>query len=160
MPLAPTHLRDESGRAVFTRRPDLYAIRQDAGVPVRGDARALIPDEDGAVFVIYPDGDGAHALPGAGPVYEAGAGGPLAVPTGRVFVRLAEGHGVEEARTAFAGAGFRIERIVSHAPHAAWLRPDAGGAIAALPALDTLRQLPDVVHVEPQMLLERRAKHT
>ena len=82
------------------------------------------------------------------------------MPTGRVFVRLAEGHDAGEHRAAFAGAGFRVERAVAHAPHAAWLRPDSGGASVALSALDAIRRLPDVVHVEPQMLLERRAKHT
>jgi hypothetical protein len=156
---APRQLRDPSGRIVFAERADLWAVRQDTGDPVEPGALAVVPDEAGAVFVVYERRRAAMGR-GAGPVYEAGAGGPLAVPTGRIFVRLAEGRRATEARAAFTGAGFVIERTLPYAPHAAWLRPDGSGIAAALTALAALRRLPDVVHVEPQMLLERTAKHT
>lgn len=154
MPEYPARVHGGSGGAVFERRLDLYCVRQPTGAACAG-AVAVI--RDGAdVFAVYSGAPRANTAQGeVGPVYSAGPGGPVAVPTGRVFVRLAEGIGAEQRRDAFAAAGFRIEQTVSYAPNAAWLRPATGGVAQALSGVPALSNLPDVVHVEPQWLLER-----
>ncbi len=116
MPTYPTHLRSGTGAALFERRPNLYSRRH--GSP--GDASGavdVIGDEAKSVFAIYEGAPRAGKdADEAGPVYSAGAGGPLAVPTGRVFVRLAEQARAEDRRAQFEAAGFDIERSPSYAP--------------------------------------------
>jgi hypothetical protein len=154
----PKSLRAGSGAAVFERRPDLYAVRQPVDEP-SADAIAVIPDDARSTFAVYRgDPPSTRAAQDVGPVYAAAPGGPLAVPTGRVFVRLAHGVRPEERRQEFEAAGFEIDRTLSYAPNAAWLRPVSGEISRALPGLATLDGVPDVVHVEPQMLLERALK--
>ena len=151
----PTHVRSGTGNAVFERRPDLYSVRQPA-TAAEADAVAVISDDARIRFAVYkgaPPND--RSGEDVGPVYSAGPGGPLAVPTGRVFVRLAQGVRPEHRREQFEAAGFHIEQTLSYAPNAAWLRPATGGVAQALPGLAALGRLPDVVHVELQLLFER-----
>jgi hypothetical protein len=88
-----------------------------------------------------------------GPVYRR-SGGSLAVPTGRVFVRLGEGESVRTRTSELEAAGFQVEEVPSYAPHAAWVRPASGRIADALGSLDRLRRLPGVEHVEPQLVGE------
>lgn len=76
---------------------------------------------------------------------------PAPVTTGLLFVRFREGIRAEDQAAALASAGFEIERVPPWAPHAAWLRPRTGGGADP----DRLSGLPDVEHVEPQILVER-----
>lgn len=99
----------------------------------------------------------AGAGASVGPVYRLAKGSSLAVPTGRVFLRLAEGRSAEEARAAIETAGFSIEEIPVYAPNAAWLVPKTADVAAALAALPALRALDGVEHVEPE-LLARKAR--
>ncbi|HQZ38095.1 MAG TPA: hypothetical protein PLH72_03555 [Vicinamibacterales bacterium] len=159
MPQYPTHLDVGSGRPAFERRTGLYAVRKPVAEAADRDAVAVIPEDAHASFAIYrTEHEAGRAVSPAAPVYAAGREGPLAVPTGRVFVRLAEGVGASEQRTQFASAGFEIEQTLSYAPNAAWLRPASGDIAQALQSLDTLRALAQVVHVEPQLLLQRALK--
>ena len=80
------------------------------------------------------------------------------MPTGRVFVRLTDAAKAEDRRAEFEAAGFAIERTVSYAPHTAWLVPRHRGVAYALGALTELERIPDVVHVEPQLLMGRALK--
>jgi hypothetical protein len=152
--------RVESGTplTVFEQRPELYAIKQSAAT---GDqhAIAVIPDEAAVAFGIYegppPKDLRAEEI---GPVYSAGADGPLAVPTGRVFVRLADNVRADKRAKQFQSAGFTIDKLLSYAPNAAWLKPSTGGVAAALPGLARLREVASVEHVEPQLLLQRELK--
>ncbi len=158
MPTYPTHLRSGTGAAHFERRPDLYSRRHGSPGDTSG-AVDVIGDEAKSLFAIYEGSPRAGKdADEAGPVYSAGTGGPLAVPTGRVFVRLAEQARAEDKRAQFEAAGFDIERTPSYAPHTAWLVPRNGGVAHALPALADLERIPGVVHVEPQMLMGRASK--
>ena len=145
----------------FTRRTDLYALPHGSSGTARPGILAEVAGDSKERYLVF---DGA---PPAGvdttdviPVYAAGEEGPIAVPTGRVFVRLHEGLRPDEKRNEFAAAGFDIERTLSYAPHAAWLQPTEGGVGRALNGLAGLEAIPDVAHVEPQMLLERKLKQS
>lgn len=159
MPQYPPHLTDGSGRRAFERQSGLYAVRQPAAGPVDAEAVAVIPEDAHVCFAVYRDGRPRRSTDGPViPVYAAGDRGPLAVPTGRIFVRLTEGVRADERRQQFRSAGFDIDQLPAYAPNAAWLRPTQGGIEQALPALDTLRALADVVHVEPQLVMQRAPK--
>ena len=160
MPRFPKRVRAGTEHTlVFERRNGLYSVRGRR----RGadeDAVAVLHDDASTSFAVY---EGAPLRRRAedeeiGPVYSAGPDGPLAVPTGRVFVRLEEGLGPDARSAEFARAGFEIEQRLSYAPNAAWLRPAHGGVAKALPALAALERIPGVVHVEPQLLLARAWK--
>ncbi len=158
MPTYPTQLRSGAGTARFEHRPNLYSRRHGDRANATG-AIDVIAGEDTAVFGIYTGRPRAvKDADEIGPVYSAGIGGPLAVPTGRVFVRLTDAAKAEDRRAEFEAAGFAIERTVSYAPHTAWLVPRQGGVAYALGALAKLERMPDVVHVEPQMLMGRTLK--
>jgi len=160
MPKYPNKVRAGAGKSAvaFEHQPDLYAVRRESGSGLSG-ALAVMQDDANAAYAVYERRSG-HKVKAAdaGPVYSAGPGGPLAVPTGRVFVRMSEGMRPEDRRAQFRAAGFEIERTLSYAPNAAWLRPVQGGVSRALPALGALESVPDVAHVEPQMLLARALK--
>jgi hypothetical protein len=94
---------------------------------------------------------------GGGPVYALG-GGTLAVPTGRMFVRFAEGADPRAASEALAAAGFRVASVPGYAPGAAWVEPVDGGIGGALGRIAALRAIPGVEHAEPEMLTERGAR--
>jgi hypothetical protein len=156
MPKFPSRLRgggDSSG--VFELRPGLYSVRS-RGRARAADALLVLHDDSSSTFAVYEGRPRGKAVgEEVGPVYSVGPGGPLAVPSGRVFVRLRENLQASEQRDHFAAAGFEIESTPSYAPHAAWLRPAEGGVGHALRALPALERIPGVVHVEPQMLLAR-----
>jgi hypothetical protein len=116
----------------------------------------VIPADASTSYAVF-EGDPTSSAPDdeQGPVYSAGPTGPLAVPTGRVLVRLAAPLRPEDRRVEFANAGFEIERVLPYAPHSAWLRPAKGGVVAALSGLEALGHVPGAEHVEPQVLMER-----
>ena len=144
--------------AVFEHRSDLYSIRHD-GRDRNGGAVAVMDDDAHARFAVYEGEPGPDAPPtDVGPVYSLGRDGPLAVPTGRVLVRMTAPVTPAERRAEFAKAGFEIERTLSYAPDAAWLRPSRGGVARGLLGLAALQQIAGVAHVEPQMLLARALK--
>jgi len=88
-----------------------------------------------------------------GPVY-ATPDGSLAVPTGLIFLRFAEGTSAAEHRGDFERLGFELVEVPSYARHAAWVRARNNGGIgAALAHAADLATLPGVEHVEPQMLM-------
>jgi len=154
VPRYPNQLRAGGGKGlVFEHRPDLHSVRQAAG-KTRSKAVAWMNEDAKTAYGVY-EGPAAGTGAEVGPVYSAGSNGPLAVPTGRVFVRLAEGNRAEEHRAQFTAAGFDIEQLLSYAPNAAWLRPREGGVAAALGGLEKLHSLAAVTHVEPQLLMER-----
>ena len=84
------------------------------------------------------------------PVYRLGGTGAPATPTGRVFVRFADGTDARAKADALAAAGFTLESVPAYAPHAAWVRPASGELADALTGFERLRELPGVENVEPQ----------
>jgi hypothetical protein len=152
---APKQLVVGDRAAIYQQQPDLYAIRNGDAA----DAVAVVTDTESDRFLVYKHGAARGAgSPSRLPVYAAGQGGPLAIPTGRVLVRLDEGTDANTYGDRFRAAGFEIDRVLSYAPHAAWLRPQGGNVADALGSLDALARLPGVVHVEPQLLLDRAEK--
>jgi hypothetical protein len=117
-------------------------------------ADAPVASLEGGTIRVLRAGAESHASDQVGPVYRAGPHGPIAAPTGRVFLRFREGTDVERKRDEIEAAGFTLESVPGYAPHAAWLRPTSGRVADALVDLDRLRRLPDVEHVEPQLVTE------
>jgi hypothetical protein len=115
--------------------------------------------EDGAIAIFRgtPDADAAGAGK-VGPVYQAGRRGRLAVPTGRVLVRFRDGVLAEGRRAEIAAAGYHVDQVLPYAPQAAWVRRTQGDIATAIEHANELRQLPDVEHVEPEMLSPRVAR--
>jgi hypothetical protein len=139
--------------ATYLRQPGCYAIHdRPPGRPAPG-ARQLL--NDGAI-AIYQGEPGDRTGPDEGtlgPVYALQPGGTPAVPTGLVFLRFAEGVSAEARRRDIQQAGYEIVKSPRYAPHTAWVRSGSGDIAAALVGLPALERLPDVEHVEPQMLM-------
>lgn len=134
--------------ATFHLDEDLIAIHGDAP----GPAVAVFKGEN--LTVASADSvSRANEVELGGPVYR-GSGGGLAVPTGRVLVRLGPGEDAQAHSAAFSGAGFQLEEALRYAPEAAWVKPLRGGTPEALSGLERLRAIPAVEHVEPQVLTE------
>jgi len=89
-----------------------------------------------------------------GPVYRQAPGGGLAVPTGRVFVRFADGDSAARHEADLAKVGYDIEQIPAHAPHTAWVRAATGAVADGLRGVGRLERVPGIENVEPQLLKE------
>jgi hypothetical protein len=114
--------------------------RKQAGLP------KTVPRPQGAAYELDESAES--------PVYRPGGTGAAAIPTGRVFVRFAEGTEAGAHADALATAGFTLESVPAYAPHAAWVRPASGRLADALTSFDRLRALPGVENVEPQFETE------
>lgn len=89
------------------------------------------------------------------PVYATSQGGPLAMPTGEIFVRLAPSLNVRDFIVPLEGAGYEVTKTLVYAPQAAWLKARSGSTAEALRRIPNLEALPEVENVEPQMLAIR-----
>jgi hypothetical protein len=85
-------------------------------------------------------------------VYRVGQSGPLAVPTGQVFVRFEDNTLLRDRAEEIASAGFTIRQVLSYAPQAGWVHPTSGYVQDALQGYSRLEQIAGVHAVEPQML--------
>ncbi len=150
------------------RRPDLFYVR----VPGYYAAHNLQSDEpasdavfvlnEGTIAVFRGEPGMAENIPASAvlsPVYSPETGGPLAVPTGLIFIRFTEGVSAEAHREELHRAGYKVVQILAYAPHSAWLEARSGGIAEALTKIHLLEGLSDVENVEPQILMEsaRRA---
>lgn len=148
---AELELRSSEGAiARYKLAPEFYA--SSTGEPLSAtDRLAARLDENLAVF------EGAArradaAVDNVLPVYRAQPSGAFAIPTGRVWVRFAEGVEAARRHQAIKKLGFSIEESPAWAPQAAWVRASSGKIADALAAASRLKALPDVAQVEPQML--------
>jgi hypothetical protein len=128
------------------------------GAPSAPGATIDFAAEKISVYPIERMAEMAAAPSHATPVYALAKGGTLAVPTGKVFVRLAADQKLEDHATRFRDAGYEIQQTASHAPNAGWLRAAASSVAAALAGLDRLAAIPGVENVEPQMLSQAARK--
>ena len=145
-----------SSAPLYVLKSDQYAVHQRSPDLPAPDAALLL--DDGAIAVFQGEPDEATEASQAGdlsPVYGLQPGGVPAVPTGRVFVRFAEGVKAESRRQEIGRAGYELVESPVYAPQAAWLRARSGETADALAGIPKLEQLPDVENVEPQMLMER-----
>jgi hypothetical protein len=150
---SPRHLRvgPEGAGGSYELAPDLVATHG-----VAASHTPVLTLEGGRISVERaerpPEADLDETK--VGPVYRQPIGGRLAVPTGRVFVRFAEGDRADAHRADLSSAGYDLEEVPSYAPHAAWVRPRSGRIVEGLAQLDRLRRLPALEYVEPEMITE------
>jgi hypothetical protein len=92
------------------------------------------------------------------PVYRAQPSGMFAIPTGRLWVRFAEGIDATQMRERVEKAGCTLEELPPWAANSAWVRAGSGKVADALAAVPVLQKSPGVEYVEPQMLLPSARK--
>ena len=148
---------DRSGSVRLRKRGDLYALRGSVSKPLSADVEMRLTGDDVSILRGTPPADAASTLELL-PVYAAAGHSTPAVATRRVFFRLDEGASVETVRDDIEALDFRIDEIVIHAPHCAWLEPKSGRIDEALSKLGQLRALPLTANVEPQLLRPRSWK--
>ena len=154
----PRAIPHSTARPELTYRvvPGLFAVH--GPLPDRLKAQLWLELEEGRMFVCRGDPEGAlEAAPGATvvPVYALQPGGAPAVPTGRVFVRFAEGVRAEDRREEIERAGYRVVETVPYAPQAVWVESADGSIAAGLSCTPRLETLRDAVNVEPEILSKR-----
>lgn len=117
----------------------------------------LDDDESGPIVVYRASQQTSVRAPASEllPVYSTVEGGPVAVPTGRIYLQMSDKEPVESLSKKIEAAGFRIAQVPHYAPHTAWLEPQQPGVLAAFDGLAKLRELPHVERAEMQMLRER-----
>jgi hypothetical protein len=136
--------------------PDCFAVH--GPVPPALTTAVLYSFDDPIINVCRGGVSTVSALPPdltVTPVYRLGTKGPQGVPSGRVFIRFRTHVPVEERRQELETCGFFVDELLSYAPHAAWLLSKDGNIATALNGFAKLRALPDVLLVEPQMLIRR-----
>jgi hypothetical protein len=140
----------ENAKREYRRSDTHFAVHGRKSSP---GATIELNSEKIAVYPISRLSDFSEAVQST-PVYALQPGSRIAVPTGRVFVRLAPKQRFEDHADNFRKAGYEIIESVSYAPNAGWLRSAKSSIAAALAGLRQLASLPAVENVEPQMLTE------
>jgi hypothetical protein len=155
---SPTSLRlgSERNEASYQLARDLVAIHGGKPSPT---AVLAFEGENVAVEPLPDASERGLEQLAVGPVYRHVPGGGLAVPTGRAFVRFAEGDSPSRHEHELATAGYQLEQAPAYAPHAAWVRAASGSVVDALRHLDRLERLPAVESVEPQLLTQARRRN-
>jgi len=149
----------KTGAQSYKLIPGLYAVHGlPTGTPAP-NAAYLLNDGTIAVFRGSPDpAKEEEAKAKLSAVYELGAGGQKggspSVPTGLVFLRLADGVDIRERAEEIKGAGYEIAETISYALNAAWLRALSNDIADALRGVASLEKIKSVENVEPQMLME------
>ncbi|MHC5738501.1 hypothetical protein [Nostoc sp.] len=141
------------GTAVsYTRKPGYYAIHYNQ--PRTVPPGAILQLNDGAIAVF--SGEPNQSEPGTlSPIYTVQPNGSLAIPTGLVFIRFAEGVDVQSQRQVINRAGYEVAQNLDYAPHTAWLRATSGNIADAIAGISQLEAIANVENVELQMLMER-----
>jgi hypothetical protein len=142
--------------ATYLRLPDCYAVHwQNVDKAPSPEAVATLYQSEHLIEIFK--GEAAESIIQANlglvtPVYALQPGGSPAVPTGQIFMRFKEGTSAEKRRSDIEAAGYEIARLVSYAPHTAWLRPRSGKIVDALANLHALEKLAELENAQPQML--------
>lgn len=143
-----------SGRTRYALAQGVYAVH---GGKVGGEPLLRLESEGIEVHEGTPPTEVPHGTV-ITPAYRLGPQGPLAVPTGAVFVRLEEGHRLEALQERLADVGFTLTQVLPYAPHAGWARASSGRVQDTLEKFTVLLGLESVAAVEPQLLTERRKR--
>lgn len=144
----------KAGAPSYTLVPELYAVHRQQ-VEAGAQPEQLLNDGKIAVFKVEPNREPTTAVKDkVSPVYALTPGGSLAVPTGLVFIRLADGLDVNSIKEEVSNAGYKVTETLSYAPNAAWLQSRSEDIADGLNGLAALAKLPNVESVEPQMLME------
>jgi hypothetical protein len=143
----------------YTRKSGYYAIHYNQ--PKAIAPGAILQLNDGAMsttgyaYAVFSGKPNQSEQNKLSPIYTVQPNGSLAVPTGMVFIRFAEGVDVESQRKEINRAGYEVVQILSYAPHGAWLRAQSGNIADAIARIPQLQAIPKVENIEPQMLMER-----
>ena len=143
----------------YTRKPGYYAVHYNQ--PSTVATGAILRLNDGAMsttgyaYAVFSGEPNQSERGILSPVYTLESNGSVAVPTGLVFIRFAEGVDVESQHEAINRAGYKVAQSLSYAPHTAWLRAQSGNIVDAIAGISRLEAIADVENVEPQMLMER-----
>ena len=144
-----------AGAPSYELVPDLYAVHRKQAAGPADRAEYLLNDGKIAVFKLDAKGATSAAQDGkVSAVYTLVSGGSLAVPTGLVFVRFADGTEVKAREKELNNAGYEVTETLAYAPNAAWLQARSEDIADSLNGLAALAKLPNVEGVEPQMLME------
>lgn len=136
----------------YTRKPGYYAIHYNQPKTLVTGAILQLNDGKIAVFPGEPNQSEQGTL---SPIYTLQPNGSLAVPTGLIFIRFAEGVDVKSQREVINRVGYEIVESLDYAPHTAWLRAQSGNIADAIARISQLEAIPKVENIEPQMLMER-----
>ncbi|MCC5645477.1 hypothetical protein LC607_21510 [Nostoc sp. CHAB 5824] len=145
----------------YTRKPGYYAIHYNQ--PKTVASGAILQLNDGAMsttgyaYAVFPGEPNQNQSEQGtlSPIYTLQPNGSLAVPTGLIFIRFAEGVDVESQREVINRAGYEVAQSLDYAPHTAWLRAQSGNIADAIAGIPQLEAIPKVENIEPQMLMER-----
>lgn len=143
----------------YAKQPLLYAVH--GPLPAYLNAAVELVLEDNSVTICRGTPPQSADLPPSltiTPVYRLDPHGPLAVPTGQIFIRSKPGTSIEEHRSHYAALGYTIVEIPSYAPHTAWIQATTGDAATSLQNFERLKTLPDVENVEPQLLMQQKTR--
>lgn len=149
----------DSTAVSYTRKSGYYAIHYN-NQPKTIAPGAILQLNDGAMsttgyaYAVF-SGEPNPEQGKLSPVYTIEPNGSLAVPTGLVFIRFAEGVDIESQHEAINRAGYEVVESLDYAPHAAWLRAQSGNIVDAIAKIPQLEAIPKVENIEPQMLMER-----
>lgn len=145
----------EPAQRVYLQKPGYYAVHYAQPEDVVASEAIVVMEEAIAVFSGSPGSARMPADAKISPVYTLPSGSALAIPTGKVFVRLAEAVPIDSRQAAIQAAGYEIVDRPPYAPHAAWVQARSGSMADALQHLSRLTAIPDVANVEPQLLTQR-----
>jgi hypothetical protein len=148
---------DRNGSVRLRKRGDLYAMRGSISKQLSAAVEMRLTGDDVSILRGTPLVDTMPARELL-PVYAAARDAAPAVATGRIFLRLEEDMSIDTVRDDIETLDFRIDEVLIHAPHCAWLEPKSGRIDEALSKLDRLRALPLTANVEPQLLRPRSWK--
>jgi hypothetical protein len=140
--------------AWYVRAPGRYAVHHEEGGREAPGAEMTFAREGIAVFRGEP-GEARAGAATSTPVYRLQPDGPLAVPTGKIFLRFREGVEAASRRAEIEVAGYEIIETPPYAPSGAWVCAAGGDVALSLSNIKALEKLADVENVEPQMLVER-----
>ena len=149
-----------AGPTEYLRIDDLFAIRDHIPDLPGCECVAELKAEQIQIYRgTVPEELRENALLNMTAVYSLSSGGGTAVPTGRLFVRFDDQVDAHTQQFALRELGFEIERVPPYATNAAWIVSASSRPEDALHNIEKIRALPNVAHVEPQMLQPKVHKH-
>ena len=92
------------------------------------------------------------------PVYRAGKQGPIAVASGRIFIRFSPDIKLADMEEALNELGYKIDEVSETGENAGWLWHHSKSCSDSLNNFPKLRGLKEVDAVEPQFIMQRQSK--
>lgn len=142
----------------YLKHPEFIAVHNVALSPETAGVERILGDSI-AICRGIPRSLANHPTPlTITPVYQVTPRGPLAVPTGRIFIRCSPHIRLEERRNDLAALGYELIETLSYAPHTGWVHSATGDMASSLKNFHQLKTIPGIVHAEPQLLMPRKSR--